>query len=88
MWGNRRPPFAEDSPRSRLRVLLPLTPLAAVLAAATLAGVLAQTAVATVIYVVMAVAAAGMLGWRAGESRRDALQREIDDRYERAANAR
>jgi HD-GYP domain-containing protein (c-di-GMP phosphodiesterase class II) len=70
---------ARPSPRSRLRGLLPLTPLAAVLAAAVLAAVLAHTAVATAIYVVIAAAAAGMLGWRAGESRREALQREVDN---------
>jgi hypothetical protein len=71
---------AHPSPRSRLRGLLPLTPLVAVLAAAALAAVLAQGPVLAAVYVVVLAAAAGMLGWRLGEGRREALQREIDDR--------
>jgi hypothetical protein len=73
-------PAAEDSNRSRLRALLPWTPLVAVLAAAVLGAILAQDVALVALYLAVAVAAAGLLGWRAGESRREALQRQIDDR--------
>ncbi|MFI5005685.1 MAG: HD domain-containing phosphohydrolase [Solirubrobacterales bacterium] len=74
------PPAAEDATRSRLRALLPWTPLAAVLAAAALGAILAEGPALAALYVAVLAAAASLLGWRAGESRREALQREIDDR--------
>jgi HD-GYP domain-containing protein (c-di-GMP phosphodiesterase class II) len=89
-------PDAEDSIRSRLRALLPLTlaeagmrkcppaPIAAVLAAAALGAVLAHSVALAAVYVAVVVAAAGLLGQRAGERvgerRREALKRQIDDR--------
>lgn len=84
LWSNLErvgmPPAAEEATRSRLRVLLPWTPLAAVLAAAALGAVLAEGPALAALYVAVLAAAAGLLGWRVGESRREALQREIDDR--------
>ncbi|MGH2854875.1 MAG: HD-GYP domain-containing protein [Solirubrobacteraceae bacterium] len=74
------PPAAEDATGSRLRALLPWTPLAAVIAAAALGAVLAPTAGLAAVYVAVLTAAAVLLGWRAGEGRRGALQREIEHR--------
>jgi HD-GYP domain-containing protein (c-di-GMP phosphodiesterase class II) len=83
-WSNLEPvgtrPAAEDSTRSHFRALLTWAPPAAVLVAAALGAVLAQEAAAVAIYVTVAAAAATLLGWRAGESRRGALQLEIEDR--------
>ncbi len=73
-------PAAEDSTRSRLRALLPWMPLAAVLVAAALGAIVARDPAAAAVYAAVLAAAAGLLGWRAGERRREALQREIDDR--------
>jgi HD-GYP domain-containing protein (c-di-GMP phosphodiesterase class II) len=73
-------PAAQDPTRSRLRALLPWTPLAAVLAAAALGAVLAQSAAMAAVYVAVLAATAVLLGWRAGERRRESLQREIDHR--------
>jgi HD-GYP domain-containing protein (c-di-GMP phosphodiesterase class II) len=69
---------AHSSPR-RLRTLLPLAPLVTVLAAAVLATILASSPALVAVYAAVAAAAAGMLGWRAGEGRRETLQRAIDD---------
>src|SRR6204780_3160877 len=83
-WRNREcvgmQPAAQDPTRSRLRALLPWTPLAAVLAAAALGAVLAQSAAMAAVYVAVLAATAVLLGWRAGERRRESLQREIDHR--------
>jgi HD-GYP domain-containing protein (c-di-GMP phosphodiesterase class II) len=73
-------PAAEDSIRSRLRALLPWTPLAAVLAAGAVGAVIAQSHTQAAIYVAVAIVAAGLLGRRVGERGREALQRQIDDR--------
>jgi HD-GYP domain-containing protein (c-di-GMP phosphodiesterase class II) len=73
-------PAAEDSTRSRLRALLPWTPLAAVLAAGAVGAVIAQSPTQAAIYVAVAIVAAGLLGRRVGERGREALQRQIDDR--------
>jgi hypothetical protein len=84
LWSNLEhvgmPPAAEDATRSRLRALLPWMPLAAVLAAAALGAILAQGPALAAVYVSVLAAAAGLLGWRAGENHRGALQREIDHR--------
>jgi HD-GYP domain-containing protein (c-di-GMP phosphodiesterase class II) len=74
-------PAAEDSStRSRAAALLFWVPPTAVLAAAALGAVLASDAAHAAIYVAVLAAAAVLLGWRVGESRRGALQREIEDR--------
>ncbi len=73
-------PAAEDSTRSRLRALLPWTPLAAVLAAGAVGAIIAQSHTQAAIYVAVAIVAAGLLGRRVGERGREALQRQIDDR--------
>jgi HD-GYP domain-containing protein (c-di-GMP phosphodiesterase class II) len=73
-------PAVDDPNRSRLSALLRWIPLAAVLAASALGAILAVEPALSTVYVVVAVAAAGLLGWRAGESRRVALRHEIDDR--------
>ncbi len=72
-------PTAQDRGAARgrtLRVWVPLAATAIVLAAASAAGgaFLATAGVA------LLVALAGLLGWGAGEHRRRALQRQIDDR--------
>jgi HD domain/B12 binding domain len=81
-WSNLErvgvPPAAEDATGSRLRALLPWTPLAAVIAAAALGAVLASNPALAVVYVAVLAAAAVLTGWRAGEGRRAALQREIE----------
>jgi hypothetical protein len=73
-------PVAEDSTRSRLRVLLLWVPPTVVLLVAGLGAILAQETALTALYLVVGLASAGLLGWRAGASSRAALQREIDDR--------
>jgi HD-GYP domain-containing protein (c-di-GMP phosphodiesterase class II) len=77
-------PAAKDSTPNGLRALLRWIPLAAVLGAAALGVILAQEPALTAIYLAVAVAAAGLLGWQMGErraeDRRAALQRQIDDR--------
>jgi HD-GYP domain-containing protein (c-di-GMP phosphodiesterase class II) len=73
-------PAAEDSIRSRLRALLPWTPLAAVLVAGAVGAIIAQSHAQAAIYVAVAIVAAGLLGRRVGERGREALQRQIDDR--------
>jgi hypothetical protein len=84
LWSNLErvgmPPAAEDATRSRLRALLTWTPLAVVLGVAALGAVLAQGPALAALYVAVLAAAAGLLGWRAGESRREALQNEIAHR--------
>jgi HD-GYP domain-containing protein (c-di-GMP phosphodiesterase class II) len=95
-WSNLErvgvPPAAEDATGSRLRALLPWTlaeagmrkcppaSVAAVIAAAALGAVLASTTALAAVYVAVLAAAAVLLGWRVGESRRAALQREIEHR--------
>ncbi|HWX44532.1 MAG TPA: HD domain-containing phosphohydrolase [Solirubrobacteraceae bacterium] len=76
--GNR--PAAENSNPSRLREQLRWVPLAAALAAAALGAVLAHGAALAAVYVVVLAAVAGLAGWRIGDGRRAALQRQIDDR--------
>ncbi len=73
-------PAAEDSIRSRLRALLPWTPLAAVLVAGAVGAVIAQSQAQAAIYVAVAIVAGGLLGRRVGERGRETLQRQIDDR--------
>ncbi len=82
-WSNlgrvgKRP--ADDSTRARLRALLLWAPPAALLLLASLGAILADEAALTAIYLVVALACAGLLGRRAGASSRAALEREIDDR--------
>ncbi|HXB65628.1 MAG TPA: HD domain-containing phosphohydrolase [Solirubrobacteraceae bacterium] len=76
--GNRT--AAEDSIRAPLRALLPWAAPAALLLLAALGAVLSEEAGLTAVYLAVAVACAGVLGWRAGASGRAALQREIDNR--------
>ncbi len=85
-------PDAEDLTSSRLRALLLwalaeagmrkclLASAAAVLVAAALGAVLASDPTAVALYAAVLAAAAGLAGWRVGETRREALLREIDDR--------
>jgi HD-GYP domain-containing protein (c-di-GMP phosphodiesterase class II) len=73
-------PAAEDSTRARLRALLLWAPPAALLLLASLGAILADEAGLTAVYLAVALASAGLLGWRAGASSRAALKREIDDR--------
>jgi HD-GYP domain-containing protein (c-di-GMP phosphodiesterase class II) len=82
-WSNlgrvgKRP--ADDSTRARLRALLLWAPAAALLLLASLGAILADEVALTAIYLVVALACAGLLGRRAGASSRAALEREIDDR--------
>jgi HD-GYP domain-containing protein (c-di-GMP phosphodiesterase class II) len=71
---------AKDSTPSQLRALLLWAPPAALLLAAALGAILAEDAAATAVYLAVALASAGLLGWRAGASSRAALKQEIDDR--------
>ncbi len=71
---------AEDSNRARLRALLLWAPVVALLLVAALGAILADEAALTALYLAVALACAGLLGWRAGASSRDALKQEIDDR--------
>jgi hypothetical protein len=73
-------PAAEDSTRARLRALLLWAPPAALLLLAALGAILADEAALTAVYLAVALACAGLLGWRAGASSRAALRQEIDDR--------
>ena len=73
-------PAAEDSTRARLRALLLWAPPAALLLLASLGAILADEAAPTAVYLAVALASAGLLGWRAGASGRAALRQEIDDR--------
>jgi hypothetical protein len=73
-------PVAEDSTRARLRALLLWAPPTALLLLAALGAILADEAALTAIYLAVALACAGLLGWRAGASSRAALEQEIDDR--------
>jgi HD-GYP domain-containing protein (c-di-GMP phosphodiesterase class II) len=73
-------PAAEDSTRARLRALLLWAPPAALLLLAALGAILADEAALTAVYLAVALASAGLLGWRAGASSRAALKQEIDDR--------
>jgi HD-GYP domain-containing protein (c-di-GMP phosphodiesterase class II) len=83
-WSNLErvgvPPAAENVTGSRQRALLTWVPPAAVLVTAALGAILAQSAALATVYVVVLATTAGLLGWRAGEDRRGALQREIDHR--------
>jgi len=71
---------AENPTGGRLRALRAWMPPAALLIAAALAAIFADDKALAAVYVAVALATAGMLGWRAGESRREKLRREIDDR--------
>ncbi len=73
-------PVAKDSTTSHLRVLLLWVPPAALLLLAAIGTILADEATATTIYLAVALASAGLLGWRVGASGRAALKQEIDDR--------
>ncbi|HXA53262.1 MAG TPA: HD domain-containing phosphohydrolase [Solirubrobacteraceae bacterium] len=73
-------PVAAYSTRARLRALLPWAPPAALLVLAAVGAVLTEEAALTAVYLAVAVACAGLLGWRGGASGRAALKREIDDR--------
>ncbi len=71
---------AEDSTRTRLRALLLWAPPAALLLIAALGAILADEAALTTVYLAVALASAGLLGWRAGAGSRATLEQEIDDR--------
>jgi HD-GYP domain-containing protein (c-di-GMP phosphodiesterase class II) len=73
-------PTAQDRTRSSLPALLAWTPLAAVLLAAAFGAVVARGDGLSTVYVLVLAAVAALLGWRLGEGRRRALQRQIDDR--------
>jgi methanogenic corrinoid protein MtbC1 len=73
-------PAAENQTNSRPRELLRWAPLAAVLSAAALGAVLAEDPAFAAVCVAVLAAVAGLAGWRIGDGRRLALQRQIDDR--------
>jgi methanogenic corrinoid protein MtbC1 len=73
-------PAAENSTHGRLREPLRWAPLAALLAAAALAAVLVRGPALAALFVAALAALAGLAGWRIGDSRRRALQLQIDDR--------
>jgi HD domain/B12 binding domain len=72
--------LARDSARVRMRTLLAWAPPVVVLAVAVLGAILATDAALTALYLAVALATAGWLGWRAGRSGHEALERQIDDR--------
>jgi methanogenic corrinoid protein MtbC1 len=73
-------PTARDPRRARVRALLAWGPPAGIAAAAVLLAVAVHGTVLLVVSIALLVVLAGLLGWRAGERRRRALQRQIDDR--------
>ncbi len=75
-----KPPTAEDPLRGRLRARLAWMALGAVSLLAALGAVAAHSDVLAVVCVVVLAAGAALLGWRAGEGHRRALQDQIDDR--------
>jgi len=84
-WSKLEPvgklPTAEEDPtRSRSRTWLAWTPLGAVLLLAAVGAVAAHSDVLAAACVVVLAAGAVLVGWRAGEGHRRALQSQIDDR--------
>ena len=75
-----KPPTAEDTIRGRLRARLAWTSLSAVLILAAVGAVAVHSDVLAAACVAILAAGAILLGWRAGEGHRRALQSQIDDR--------
>jgi putative two-component system response regulator len=73
-------PATQNRNGNRSAVLLAWLPMAVLAAAAVIVAIAAHGTAPVVMCVVLLVALAGLLGWRAGEHHRLLLQRQIDDR--------
>jgi HD-GYP domain-containing protein (c-di-GMP phosphodiesterase class II)/methanogenic corrinoid protein MtbC1 len=73
-------PAAQNRNGGRRLATLAWLPITALASAAALVAVTAHSTALVVMCIVLFVALAGLLGWRAGEHHRLVLQRQIDDR--------
>ncbi len=73
-------PTVRDPRGARPRALVAWAPPAGIVAVAALAAVAVHGTVLVVAAVILLAVGTGLLGWYAGERRRRALQRQIDDR--------